>query len=405
MSRSRVLAGHISPLDESRVLGRRLIVREARNATLLLDDDGTTRRYTDLTSSYGAVNFGHLNPDITAHQGLDADLVSGVYPEEAYEVAAWLTDRLGTPDHHVLYQVGGSFAVASALALAQRVRQGRILVLDGAFHGLGVDTLAATSTHRQLALHNTPWVTETDRWIERVAPGGPVPDLDGISCLLFEPVQGAGGYVPVDPVWLERLVRAARAQGVVVIADEIQAGFHRHGALSPSRAAGLEPDIHLFSKSLTNGLAALSAVVYPKAFDRAVGQDLALAHTFQTSVPAYRAAAAVSRWLDRTPVAQLTDGVATALEKYAKQTSGLYGTRDVHLTGPTLSFGHDRAGELVHRCVERGVLVFTGGHDGRRIRVAPPLTIPPEQLASALDLLTEALESLGDTHDDQTDEE
>ncbi|MFD3695143.1 aminotransferase class III-fold pyridoxal phosphate-dependent enzyme [Streptomyces sp. NPDC058646] len=383
----------ISPLDESSVLGRGLTLQSADNATLLLrDSEGATASYTDLMSAYGAVNFGHLNPLITPHVDLTADIAAGVYPPEAATFAEWLTDRLGLPGHQVLFQVGGSFAVSSALAIAQRVRPGKVLALDGAFHGLGLDTLAATRTHRELALQNSVFTAAVDPLVTHLRPGAEFRDWEDISCFVFEPVQGANGYVPIDPDWLTATVAAARRAGVVVVADEIQAGYYRHGHLSPTRALGIDADIHLFGKSLTNGLYPLSAVVYPKAFDTSAGTALALAHTFQTGVLGFRAAAAVAAWIDQGHLEDLVGEVSEALARCAKRLGEIPAVRDLHTTGPALSFGHPRAKEVVRGCVRRRILPFTGGAVGDRIRVAPPLTIPREQLADSLDVLVEEVE-------------
>jgi len=378
----------ISPLDESTTLGRGLTLESAQNATLRLrDEHGRLASYTDLMSAYGAVNFGHLNPRIAPHTDLPAELAAGVYPPEAATVARWLTERLGLPGHQVLFQVGGSFAVSGALAIAQRVRPGRVLALDGAFHGLGLDALAATTTQRPLALQDTALTRAVDGLVQHLIPGTEFTDWAGVSCFIFEPVQGANGYLPVDPQWLAATVAAARAAGVVVVSDEVQAGYYRHGSLSPTRALGIEADIHLFSKSMTNGLYPLSAVVYPTAYDDAVGTGLALAHTFQTGVLGYRAAAAVAAFLDSGDLDPQLREVAEALEGCAKRIGEIPGVHTVRLSGPSLSFGHARAGEVVRACVARRVLPFTGGANGDRIRVAPPLTIPAEQLSEALDVL------------------
>ena len=138
----------LSDLDESRAFGEHWTCSRALNASLTLShDDGTTEDFTDLCSSYGAVNFGHCNEDIRlpAHPG--ADLVAGIYPPEAEKFARWLTNALDVSDFKVLFQVGGSFAVSTALSLASRNRSGKIFAIEGGFHGLGLDALS-----RRLAL-------------------------------------------------------------------------------------------------------------------------------------------------------------------------------------------------------------------------------------------------------------
>ncbi|WP_460060574.1 aminotransferase class III-fold pyridoxal phosphate-dependent enzyme [Streptomyces sp. YKOK-I1] len=383
-----------SLLDESQVISDEHVLLGARNATLTLAAPGEAPHdYTDLMSAYGAVNFGHRNPDIDPAAGMTADLSGCFYPPEADTVADWLCERLGLPDHRVLFQIGGSFAVSTSLALAARARPGRILAMQGAFHGLGQDTLAATGIQHDIALQAGPGVTQLGQNVDFLAPGAPVPDWEPYSCLLFEPVQGANGYVPLPREWLRGLAGQARAAGVVVIADEVQSGYYRHGELSVARSWGLTPDILLFSKSMTNGAYPLSAVVFDSGLGHGAPDPIRLAHTFQTGVLGYRAAAAVTRYLDAAPVADLVAGVERRLRASADTLEALGGVRRVHVTGPTLSFevpgGLGR--EVVGRCFLDGVIAFVGGHRGERIRIAPPVTIPPDQLADALNTLTEAV--------------
>ncbi|WP_424217325.1 aminotransferase class III-fold pyridoxal phosphate-dependent enzyme (plasmid) [Streptomyces sp. BI20] len=386
-----------SLLDESHVLSSRHRLVSARNEVLVLSTpDGPERAYTDLMSAYGAVNFGHANPDITASADEPADLAGCFYPPEADEVADWLCARLNLPRHRVLFQVGGSFAVSTALALARRARAGRILAMEGSFHGLGQDTLAVTGIQHALALQAGPGVTRLGEDVDFLKPGSPPPDWSLYSCLLFEPVQGANGYVPLERAWLADLAAGAREAGVIVVADEVQSGFHRHGPLSVARAWGLTPDVLLFGKSLTNGLYPLSAVVHDEALEGPhTDPGVRLAHTFQTGVPGYRAAAAVTRWLDSTPVADLAAGVHRALRDAADRLSPLPEVRGVHLTGPTLSFEvlGGRGPRAVRRAFEDGVVAFVGGPASERVRVAPPLTIPPARLEAALAVLVAAVKA------------
>ena len=91
----------LSDLDESRAFGEHWTCSRALNASLTLSrGDGTTEDFTDLCSSYGAVNFGHCNEDIRLPAQPRADLVAGIYPPEAEKFARWLTNALDVSDFH-----------------------------------------------------------------------------------------------------------------------------------------------------------------------------------------------------------------------------------------------------------------------------------------------------------------
>lgn len=248
-------AGRLSDLDESRAFGESWTCTRALNASLTLrHSDGTTEEFTDLCSSYGAVNFGHCNEDIRLPAHPSVDLVAGIYPPEAERFAEWLTDTLGVSGFKVLFQIGGSFAVSTALALAQRRRPGKILAIEGGFHGLGLDALSATTAQRAFALQETPLRQSLDSFVSVLAPGETNIDWSGISCLIFEPIQSAGGYVQLEPTWLQAICEQAKNADVTIIADEIQCGYYRFRHFSVAREWGLNPDILLFSKTMTNGL-------------------------------------------------------------------------------------------------------------------------------------------------------
>jgi acetylornithine/succinyldiaminopimelate/putrescine aminotransferase len=369
----------------------------ALNATVRLRaPDGKVYSFTDLISANGAVNFGHMNPSIEPCDSLTSDLVACFYPPTASTYATWLLNKLKLSSHAVLYQVGGSTAVSSAIAIAQRLRPGKILTIDGSFHGLALDTLAASSRSRNLSLQQSPLVVQLDQHILRIPAGSEFSNWDQVSCLLYEPIQGANGYLPLPPAWLRTLSQSAQAAGVAVIADEIHCGFYRFGFLSIASQESLNPDIYLFSSSMTNGIYPTSAVIYPREFHRAFpAPDNYLNHTFQTASLGLEAAIAVAAYIDSTDIAGKIAVVHATLARTVERLAGNPDLSQFHLAGPTLSLAvrDGRASEVVRKCEERGVLISTGGA-GKRIRIAPPITIPEDQLTAALIIIEEALNSL-----------
>jgi acetylornithine/succinyldiaminopimelate/putrescine aminotransferase len=382
----------LSGLDESPT-GERWTCTRTLNASLTLRrSDGTTEEFTDLCSSYGAVNFGHCNENIRLPAEPSADLVPGIYPPEAERFAVWLTGALGVTDFKVLFQVGGSFAVSAALSLAQHRRPGKVLAIEGGFHGLGLDALSVTTAQRSLALQETPLRQSLEQFVDVLTPGDTDIDWSGVSCLIFEPVQGARGYVPLDAGWLQGLCEQAQNAGVTVIADEIQCGYYRFGDFSVARKWGLNPDVLLFSKSMTNGLYPFSAVVYRQTLEEGIGGGVILAHTFQTSALGCYAACAVADYIDSHDVDADCHRVAGPLADAAARIAESDRAQDIYQIGPSLSFRPAiNAGDLVKACFDDRVLILGGGIDGERIRIAPPLTIETEALRRALDVLLSRL--------------
>ena len=385
----------LSDLDESRAFGERWTCTRALNASLTLrHSDGTTEEFTDLCSSYGAVNFGHCNEDIHLPAHPSVDLVAGIYPPEAERFAEWLTDTLGVSGFKVLFQIGGSFAVSTALALAQNRRPGKILAIEGGFHGLGLDALSATTAQRSFALQETPLRQSLDSFVSVLAPGETNIDWSGVSCLIFEPIQGARGYVQLEPTWLQDISEQAKNAGVTIIADEIQCGYYRFGHFSVAREWGLNPDVLLFSKTMTNGLFPFSAVVYNEALEEGIGNGVVLAHTFQTSALGCYAACAVADYIDSHDVKADCHRVAAPLAEAAARIANSDRAQDIYQLGPSLSFRPEtNAGDLVKACFADRVIILGGGIEGERIRVAPPLTIETTALRQALEILLSRLDA------------
>jgi acetylornithine/succinyldiaminopimelate/putrescine aminotransferase len=340
-------------------------VLAAKNATLRLRAaSGHVFSFTDLTSAHGAVNFGHLNPAIDPLIGLASDVASGFYPPAATAHSAWLRRQLKLDAHAVIYQVGADAAMAAAVRMAQRARPGKVLTVAGSVHAQLGDAA-------------------------RIAPGSDFTAWQEISCVVYEPIQSASGYVPLPLPWLRGLSQSAQAAGVTVIADEIACGFYRFGKLSMAASEYLRPDIFLFGNSMTNGLFPAAAIVCPdKMRSESFDEASQWTNPFQTSALGFLAADAVARYIDdadiESQIVQLNGILSESGERLAANSRlGAF-----HLAGPTLSLEvrGQRAGELAAACRARGVLVGVSV-DGHRVTVAPPLTISPDQLTNAMNVL------------------
>ncbi|MNW37830.1 Ornithine aminotransferase [compost metagenome] len=382
----------LSGMDESYIYGKRLILREARNEILVLEDEkGHAKEYLDLMSAYGSCNFGHCNPSIQPYSDYSADIAACFYPQEAYQFSDWLVHKLSLPNHQVMFQVGGSLAVSSAISMALHMRKGKIVYVEGSFHGLGLDSLCATSVHQDYAFQNTQLTESLKEHFVMLPPNMRLQEIgigwDEVSCFIFEPIQGANGYISLPHQWLSETVKEAKRQGVIVISDEIQCGYYRHGHFSVAHSLELNVDLYLFSKSLTNGMFPFSCVVFPKRFSENLNQPFYLVHTFQTSALGCYAAMETARYIDANDISSKCE----KLEKEFRYFADVIGQdlTNIHITGPTMSFEVKGipAREIVQECLKEGILVFTGGGRGQRVRIAPPVTMGSQSLKEALNII------------------
>ena len=356
-------------------------VLAAKNATVRLrSPSGHVYSFTDLTCAHGAVNFGHLNPDIDPFECLDSDVVAAIYPPAAKAHANWLLKKLRLRTHKMFYTIGNFGDVSAAVELAQRRRPGKVVAIDGSCHG------------RELAAAGQDLKDCCGEPALHIAPGQDFSAWDSVSCLIYEPIQGRCGYLPLPLPWLRGLSHTAQVAGVTVIADETQCGFYRFGQLSLAASEFLRPDIFVFGNSMTNGIYPLFAIVYPNEFERSsLSIDNDSKPTFQTSLLGLRAAERVAAYIDSTDLDALITEIHSLMSKTGVKLAANPILSSFHLAGPTLSFEvrDARAAELVLACEARGVLVSAGA-GGRRVRVAPPLTIARDQLKLALKQVVQA---------------
>src|SRR6185369_10457792 len=137
-----------------------------------------------------------------------------------------------------------------------------------------------------------------------------------VACAVIEPVLGEGGFIVPPRAFLLEIGRLCRQHGIVLVADEIQTGFGRTGAMFASPAAGLEPDLVCMAKSLSNGFP-LAAVVGRAALMDAV-QPGGLGGTFGGNPVACAAALGAIETIQSEDLPQRAAGIGEIVaERFA----------------------------------------------------------------------------------------
>lgn len=247
------------------------------------------RDYLDFTTGIGVTSTGHCHPHVVAAaQAQCAKIIHAQYTTVMHTPLLELTTRLGavlpTGLDSVFYANSGSEAVEAAVRLARMATaKPNIIVFQGGFHGRTVAAASLTTAGTRFSagfsplmsgVHMAPfpyayrygWDTDTavdfalrelDYLLQsRVAP-------NDTAAFLIEPVLGDGGYLPTPPRFLQGLRERADRHGVLLILDEVQAGFGRTGRFwGHQHAAGLTPDILITAKGLASGFP-ISAIAAP----------------------------------------------------------------------------------------------------------------------------------------------
>ncbi len=391
----------LSKLDERNVYDLNYYVVESYNEIVVLENSELERKECiDLISAYGATNFGHNNKEINTNlSNLKSDICASFYPKEANDFSEWIVNKLELENFEVLFQVGGSFAVSTAISIAQHNRQGKVVHLQGSFHGLGLDSLSITEAQKNMSLQKNQFLEDIqDHFISLRVDSDDYMYIDWkeVSSFIFEPIQGANGYVPIDYEWIKKVIKHVKSFGVTVIADEIQCGYFRHGEFCVSKKYGYNPDIYLFSKSLTNGLYPYSLVVYNQNLKERLPNKIYLSHTFQTSAVGCYIMMGVANYIDNHPIEEYCNRIYEVMLPYKKKLEKFDFISNINILKTTLSFTVEifSTKEIVKFCFQKNVLLFSGGVNGDRIRIAPPLTTSPSILQEALNVVLNCIEEL-----------
>jgi 4-aminobutyrate aminotransferase len=394
-----------------------LVVARAEGARVW-DVDG--REFLDFAGGIACQNLGHRPSGVVAaiHEQVDRYLHQ-CFMVGTYEPYVDLCRRLdevwpGEAETKSILVNSGAEAIENAVKIA-RAATGRpaVVVFDRAFHGRTSLTMAmtaklvykqgfgplATDVYRTAAPYPFRGVFTEDAlaaldllFHQDVDPGS-------VACIVLEPVQGEGGFIPMPPEFVQALRRICDEHGIVYVDDEVQAGCGRTGTLWAIEQLGAEPDLLVSGKTLGGGLP-LAAVTGRAELMDAVHVG-GLGGTFGGNPVACAAALAVLDELTAPGFVEQAAHVDSVLRPRLEQIAArqpLVG--EVRGLGPMLALElreptPEAAKATTAAAFEKGLLLLLCGLDGNVIRLLPPLTATDEELERGLTLLEEALGDAG----------
>ncbi len=394
-----------------------LVVDRAEGARIW-DADG--REFLDFAGGIACQNLGHGPSAVVAaiHAQVDRYLhqcfMVGTY--EPYVDVCRRLDELwpGDASTKSILLNSGAEAVENAVKIA-RAATGRpgVVVFDRAFHGrtsLTMEMTAklvykqgfgplATDVHRAPAPYPFRGVSTEDALAGLELLFKQDLDPKSVACIVLEPVQGEGGFIPMPPEFVQALRRICDEHGILYVDDEVQSGCGRTGTMWAIEQLGVEPDLLVSGKTLGGGLPLAGVTGRAELMDAVhVG---GLGGTFGGNPVACAAALAVLDELAKPDFAQRAGHVATVLrirldEIAARQplvgeVRGLGPMLALELREPT----PDAAKAATAAAFEQGLLLLSCGLYGNVIRLLPPLTASDEELERGLALLEEALGDAG----------
>jgi 4-aminobutyrate aminotransferase/(S)-3-amino-2-methylpropionate transaminase len=402
----------------------------ARAAGAIVEDvDGN--RLIDFATGIAVLNVGHSAPEVVAaaqrQLELDTHTCFHVTANEPYIELAERLNALAPGDHDkkTMFANSGAEAVENAVKIARKHtgRQG-IVVFDHAFHGRTLMAMSLTAKVMPYKQGMGPFAPEVYRLplaYPYRCPTGGSPETCAESCLayaidemhkhigeeqiaaiLIEPIQGEGGFIVPAPGFISGLAEFAAANGIVLIADEIQSGMGRAGRWFAIEDEGVVPDIVLTAKSLGGGLPISAVTGRAELMDGVhVG---GLGGTYGGNPVAAAAALAVLEKIEAEGLLDRSRAVGETIDGRLRAMQDRFGA-----VGDVRGRGAMRAMELVadratkvpldgetmaalgRAALERGLIVLTAGTYGNVVRLLPPVTIDDGLLDEGIGLLEEAV--------------
>lgn len=424
MSRSEELKTRRTAAVASGVGTRGIYAERAENAELW-DVDG--KRYIDLAAGIAVNNTGHRHPKVMAAVAKQAEAFTHTcFHVAPYESYVSLAERLNksTPgdfDKKTMLVTTGAEAVENAVKMA-RAFTGRsgVIAFSGAFHGrtlMGMALCGKVQPYKKAfgamppevyhaAFPNSYHGITTEMSLAQLDQlFKSTIDPERVAAIILEPVQGEGGFNIAPAEFLSGLREVCDTYGIILIADEVQAGMARTGKLFAMEHAGVAADLVTMAKGLAGGFP-LSAVT-----GRAEIVDAAptggIGGTYAGNPLAVAAAHAVLDVIVEEDLCARAEEVGNALRERldalaARQ--GLEAIGDVRGLGAMVAFElvTDRTTRapdaaltqaIVAEAEARGLIILPCGTHGNVVRLLPPLTIPMAQVDEALDILEASIEA------------
>lgn len=405
------------------------LVVESGTGCIVKDVDGN--EFIDFNSGLVCLNVGHSHPKVVAAIKKQCDRFlhysnTDFYYDEVITLAGKLAEIApGNFEKKVYFGNSGAEAVEASVKLAKwHTRKQLFIGFISAFHGRTIGALSFTAskpTQKRYFFPLMPGVThvpypycyrcpfkltypDCHYWcvdfIDEHVLQKYVPPED-TAAILYEPIQGEGGYVVPPPEYPQRLKKLADKYGLLLIDDEVQAGMGRTGKWFAIEHWNVEPDIVCSAKALAAGLPLGATIANAKIMDWVAGSH---ASTFGGNPLSCAAANTV---IDVVKEERLLENATKQGAYILKRLEELKEKSEIvgDVRGKGLMIGleivenkedkkpaPEKVKEIMLRSWKRGVAVITCG--ASTVRIAPPLIITRELVDAALDIIEDTVKEV-----------
>ena len=396
--------------------------KHAENAELW-DVEGN--RFVDFAGGIAVLNTGHRHPKVIAAAKAQEDHYTHtsfqVVPYEPYIALAEKLNALAPGDHakKSLLVTTGAEAVENAVKIA-RAATGRpgVIAFTGGYHGRTLLTLGMTGKISPYKKDVGPFPSDIFRApFPSVRDGITVQDAltglqnlfltdaqpERIAAIIIEPVLGEGGYTPVPFEMMQALRDICDTHGIMLIADEIQAGFGRTGTWFAIEHSGVVPDLITVAKSMAGGYPIAGVIGRAEVMDAVIPGGLG--GTYGGNPVACAAAlAAIEAIEEEGLLARSTALGETFRARFAEIGARVapYRMWDIRGLGAMLAVEFvtdfetakpdaDLTKAVVAHALQRGLILLACGMHGNALRIMVPLTASDAIIDEGLTIFEGAL--------------
>ena len=423
-------SGHVFYSWSAQAQIRPMVIAGAEGS-YVFDDSG--KRYLDFSCQLVNTNIGHQHPKVVAAIKAQADRLCTVSPlhsnDMRNEAARLICELAPAGMNKVFFTCDGSEAVEHASRMA-RLHTGRIKLMARyrSYHGSTTTATNLTGEPRRWPndygsagvvhffgpflyrspFHSSSQEEESKRALEHLEQAVALEGPSTIAGIILETIPGTAGIMLPPPGYLAGVREICDRHGIVLIADEVMAGFGRTGKWFAFENYDVIPDLVTFAKGVNSGYVPLGGVIISDpiaaTFDERV---YAGGHTYSGHPLVCAAAVATINTMAEEGIVEnaawigenvLGPGLAALAGRHRcvgeVRGLGVFWALDLvknkETREPIAPYGGTSAAmtELVKACKQRGLLPFTNFN---RLHAVPPCNVTEAEAREGIEILDEAL--------------
>ena len=371
--------------------GRFPVTLVSGHGAVAVDENG--KEYIDMGTGIGVNAFGYCDKEwvesVTKQLNTLQHTSNLFYTQPGVELAEILCKKSGMKK--CFFGNSGAEANECAIKAARKYSLDKyenpdrnvIISLTQSFHGRTLATLKATG---QDVFHTTfgPFpegfvYAEANNFDSFMSVYN-----ENVCAVIMEMVQGEGGVIPLNNIFIKKVIEFCKEYDIIVIIDEVQTGNGRTGSMYAYQQFGIEPDLVSTAKGVAGGLPMGVCLFGEKTKDTMTLSSHG--STFGMNPVVAAGALSIVKRLDDEFLASVRvkgEYIRNRLAecKNVKSVTGMGLMLGIETTKDTK--------EVVMKCIEKGVLPLTAK---TKIRLLPPLNISQKELEKAMDIITEVIE-------------